>query len=150
MNMELKLNPILPNPITNDYKGYSIARIMFLIIAIITIARSLIHIFLPDGGASVIAGIDTTGEGGNNIIALFALWGLSQLLLGLVFIIVYLRYKSLIGFCYILILLEYTGRIGLGFIKVLESSYTPPGVIGNYIMIPLAAIMLILCLKIRK
>lgn len=40
--------------------------------------RSLIDMFAPDGGASSIAGLDTTVAGGDNLIALFGQWGLEQ------------------------------------------------------------------------
>ncbi len=140
-------NPILPKSITNEYQGYPIARILFYVITVITIIRSLLHIFLSDGGAGIIAGIDVAGENGTSVIALFALWGLSQLLVGTVFTIMCFRYKSLISFGYLLLIIEYFGRICLGLFKTLESSHTPPGEIGNYVMVPLAVIMLILSLK---
>jgi hypothetical protein len=43
--------------------------------------RSLIHLFLPDGGAGRIATIDVSVAGGANIIAIFGQWGAIQLLL---------------------------------------------------------------------
>jgi len=145
--MNPALLPIFPASVNNEFKGHPSAKWLFLIITIITILRSCIHIFLPDGGASIIAGIDTTGPNGNTIIALFALWGLSQLLLGLVFLLIFFRYKSLIAVGYLLILLEYTLRIILGLMKSIESTHVPPGVIGNYVMVPLAGIFFYLSMK---
>jgi len=138
---------ILPKQADNNFQGYRIAVIVFFLITLVTLARSCIHIFAPDGGASSIAGISTSIEGGSNIISLFALWGLSQLLIGFVYLIVFFRYKSLIPFMYILILAEYSGRELIGLVKPLATSHIPPGAIGDYIMIPLAATMLILSLK---
>ena len=134
----------------NSFHGYRIAAIIFLLVTLVTIVRSCIHIFAPDGGASSIAGIDVSVAGGSNIISLFALWGLSQVLMGLVYLVVYFRYKSLIPLMYLLILIEYTGRTLLGFIKPLEVTHIPPGAIGDYILIPLAAVMLILSLTRPK
>ncbi|HMF31319.1 MAG TPA: hypothetical protein VKK79_07895 [Candidatus Lokiarchaeia archaeon] len=140
----------MPKVVDNSFHGYRIAAIIFLLVTLVTIVRSCIHIFAPDGGASSIAGIDVSVAGGSNIISLFALWGLSQVLMGLVYLVVYFRYKSLIPLMYLLILIEYTGRTLLGFIKPLEVTHIPPGAIGDYILIPLAAVMLILSLTRPK
>ena len=138
---------MFPKQVDNSFQGYRIAAIIFLLVTFVTIARSCIHILAPDGGAGSIAGINVSVAGGSNIVSLFALWGLSQLLMGIVYLVVFFRYKSLIPFMYLLILAEYSGRIALGFIKPLEISYAPPGAIGDYILVPLAILMLILSLK---
>ena len=141
---------ILPKQADNQFQGYKIAVWIFLLITIFTIVRSCIHIFAPDGGAGSIAGIDVSGAGGSNIVSMFAFWGLSQLLMGVVYLVVFFRYKNLIPFMYVLILAEYIGRIAIGFIKPLEVSHTPPGAIGDYILVPLAIIMLVLSSKKSK
>ena len=135
---------ILPEKAENDYKGYKVAKITFLIIVIVTIIRSLIHFLAPDGGAESIATIDLNIEGGDIIVGIFALWGASQLLLAIVFLIVFFRYNNLIPFMYVLIIIEYTMRIVVGMIKPFEITGIAPGAIGNYIIIPLAIIMLVL------
>ncbi len=71
-------NIILPKNAENDFKGYKVAEVVFLIITIITIFRSLIHFLAFDGGAGSIAGIELSIEGGDIIIGIFALWGISQ------------------------------------------------------------------------
>lgn len=48
---------IFPKNIINEYNGYKLALINFGLITFVTIIRSLIHMFLPDGGANSIAGI---------------------------------------------------------------------------------------------
>ena len=138
---------VFPKQLDNSFRGNRIAVIVFLLITVFTLARSLIHIFAPDGGASSIAGINTSVEEGSNIISMFAFWGLAQLLMGFVYLVVFLRYKSLIPFMYILIIIEYSGRVLIGMAKPLIVSHTPPGAIGDYILIPLAIIMLILCFR---
>jgi hypothetical protein len=70
--------------------------------------------------------------------------------MGIVYVVVYFRYKSLIPFMYLLVLVEYLGRIGIGLGKPLEVSHTPPGAIGDYVLVPLAIIMLLLSLKRPK
>jgi hypothetical protein len=138
---------IFPKQVDNNFQGYRIAVWVFLLVTLFTIARSCIHVLAPDGGAGSIAGIDVTVAGGSNIISMFAFWGLSQLLMGFVYLVVFLRYKSLIPFMYVLILAEYSGRIILGLVKPLMVSHTPPGAIGDYILVPLAVLMLILSLR---
>ena len=138
---------VFPKQLDNSFRGNRIAVIVFALITVFTLARSCIHIFAPDGGASSIAGINTSVEGGSNVISMFALWGLAQLLMGLVYLAVFFRYKSLIPFMYMLIIIEYSGRVLIGMVKPLIVSHTPPGAIGDYILIPLAIMMLMLCFK---
>lgn len=134
----------------NNYEGYRVVVIVFILITITTIVRSCIHILAPDGGAGSIAGIDVSVAGGSNIISLFALWGLSQLLMGFVYLVVSFRYRSLIPFMYLLVLLEYSGRILIGFLKPLTVIHIPPGAISDYILVPLALLMLLLSLMRPK
>ena len=141
---------MFPKQVDNIFQGHKIAAIIFLLITFVTIARSCIHILAPDGGAGSIAGINVSVEGGSNIISTFAFWGLSQLLMGFVYLVVFFRYKSLIPFMYLLLFVEYSGRTVLGFIKPLEVTHIPPGAFFDYVMIPLAIIMLILSLKRPK
>jgi hypothetical protein len=88
-------NGIFPKQIDNTFEGYKNTAWIFLLITIFTIVRSCIHIFAPDGGAGSIAGIDVSGAGGSNVVSMFAFWGLSQLLMGVVYLVVFFRYKSL-------------------------------------------------------
>ena len=48
---------ILPKELTSNYQGKAIAKWIFAAMVVITIGRSLAHIFLPDGGAQSIATI---------------------------------------------------------------------------------------------
>jgi len=134
---------IIPKKAENDYKGYKVAEIAFLIIVMLTIIRSLIHFIAPDGGAQSIATINLNIEGAEIIIGMFALWGISQLLLGIVYLIVFKYYKNLIPLMYILIILEYSLRIVVGFIKPFQTMGIAPGAIGNFIILPFALVMLI-------
>ena len=52
------LEKILPEHISNEFPGYRFSEYTFLAIAIMTVARSLVHMFLPDGGPGSIATID--------------------------------------------------------------------------------------------
>ena len=101
--------------------------------------RSLVHILRADGGAQSIAGIDIEVEGGQNIVAIFAQWGLVQLLLAAVAWIVMLRYRGLIPLVLLLNLIENIGRIAVGRSKPLKVAKPPPGARGSVVFIPLLA-----------
>lgn len=144
------MNKILPDKITNDFKANKILIYVFCLITLITIARSLIHIFAIDGGAQSIAGfpLETySPEASKAVVLIFSVWGLSQLIMGIFYLIVLLKYKSLIPLMYLFLFLEYTGRLLLGIYKSAESTHVVPGSIANYLMIPLSLVLFILCLR---
>jgi len=106
--------------------------------------------FAPDGGAQSIATIPLdsfTSNGADAVILIFAYWGLSQLIIGMIYVVVLWRYKALIPLMYLLMVIEYGMRIILGTLKPMVTVGTAPGAIGNFIIIPLAIIMLILSLR---
>ena len=103
------LDRLLPRRV-DRYDGHRLALWLFVPITLVTLVRSAIHVFEHDGGAQSIATIplDTMTSGGAEaVILVFALWGLSQLLLGLVFVVVLWRYRGLVPLMYLLLLLEY-------------------------------------------
>lgn len=122
-------------------------------IAIFTFARSLIHIFAPNGGAQSIATIplkNFTANGAAAAVHLFALWGLSKFIIGFIYLAVIWRFPQLLPLMYLLLILEYAGRLLLTFFKPIHTIDTAPGVIGNYIMIPLSILLFLLSLKEKK
>lgn len=60
-----------------------------------TLLPGLIHEFLPDGGAGVIAGLDL-GAAGQRTISLFAWAGATQIVWGVVLILTAIRYRTLV------------------------------------------------------
>jgi hypothetical protein len=141
---------LFPQKKTNAYRGNPIAKWVFVLLTLVTIARSLVHMFSSDGGAQSIATIPLdsfTANGADAVILMFALWGLSQLLIGIIYGIVLWRYQALIPLMYLLMVFEYGMRIFLGAIKPIETTGTAPGAIGNYVIVPLAIIMLVLSLR---
>ncbi|NUM48633.1 MAG: hypothetical protein HUU38_28330 [Anaerolineales bacterium] len=142
------LETLFPSTPTT-YKGQTLAKWMFILLTAVTLFRSLEHIFAPDGGAQTIATIPLDTYPANAaaaVILIFSLWGLSQLLIGLIYLVVLWRYPGFIPFMYLLMIVEYGMRIYLGAIKPIETTGTAPGGVGNYILLPLAAGMLVLSL----
>lgn len=141
------LNKILPDTIDNTLRGRKIALWLFYLITIVTIVRSCIHIFKYDGGAQSIATIplDSYTEGGAAaVIFIFAYWGLGQLIMGILYVIVALKYKSMIPLMYVFLFIEYAGRWGISFFKSIETTGQAPGGVANYVFIPLSIILLVL------
>ena len=144
---------VLPKEINNNYEGKKIALYLFYLFTTMTVGRSLVHMFAPDGGAESIATIPLrsySAEAADVVIHIFAEWGLTQLLFGILYAIVLLKYKSLIPLMYLFILIEYTGRLFLTLYKPIMIEGTAPGGIGNYILIPFALLMFILSLQKPK
>ena len=140
---------LLPVVIDNQFRGIKLSQYAFLLITAATIVRSLIHVLAPDGGAQSIATIPLESyspQAAATVILMFSLWGLSQLLMGFVYLGVYLKYKSLIPMMYLLLTVEYAMRIVIGQMKPIVTSGTAPGSIGNWIMVPVCAVLFVLSL----
>ena len=137
---------LLPVPADNTIRGMKLPAYLFCLIAIVSTVRSCIHIFAPDGGAGSIAGMDLSVSGANEVVFAFALWGSAQLIYALIQLVVAFRYRSLVPFMYVLLILETLLRMLVGHMKPVTFAHTPPGAIGNYVILPLAALMLILSL----
>lgn len=116
--------------------------IFLMVLTTVTTLRSLAHIFLPDGGANSIAGLDVSGAGGNNLIAMFAQWGYTQLLLSVMMWGVIIFARNLLPFALLVQTLDWGGRILIGLMKPVEVASAPPGEIGSYILWPLCLIAL--------
>ncbi|NIR93926.1 MAG: hypothetical protein GWO08_09670 [Gammaproteobacteria bacterium] len=147
------IEKLFPKNIDNQYRGISIAKWVFVAMTVLTVCRSLAHIFLPDGGAQSIATIPLDGftsSGAMVVIGMFSQWGLTQLMFGLLYVLVIWRYQSMIPLMWLFILFEWTGRLLLGFYKPFETVGTAPGAIGNMIIPVVALVMLVLSLMTRQ
>jgi|SRR5579872_7536215 len=143
----MTLAALLPATADNTVPGMKLPVYVFALIAIVSTVRSLIHLVAPDGGAGSIAGMDLNVPGANGIIFAFALWGSSQLVYALIQLAVAFRYRSLIPFMYLLLIVEALLRMLVGRMKPVTFAHTPPGAIGNWVILPLAAVMLALSLR---
>lgn len=142
-------NPLLPFRADNNHHLPKTVIIVFAVITFMTLVRSLAHILLPDGGSHSIATIirfDGTPDPDAVVHHMFALWGLAQLAMGVMYLLVLVRYRNLIPLMWVFILAEYLMRIFLGrFLKPLGPDFfsgTAPGAVGNYVLVPVSAIMI--------
>lgn len=115
----------------------------FILFLIIETIRSFLHMLLPDGGANSIAGIDTTGPNGSNLISIFGQWGTTQLVLVILYWFLFIYDDSYMTLIFGFLALEYFLRIIEGWLKPLQTSKTPPGVILSYIVLPLCIVFMI-------
>lgn len=144
------LSKLFPDTVDDSFSGLKSAMFVFMVIAVISTIRSLIHIFSPDGGAGSIAGMDLSVDGARGIVFAFALWGSAQLVTAIVQLIIAFRYSSLIPLMYVLLIFEVLLRMLIGMIKPVDFAQTPPGAIGNWVVLPIAILMLMLCFIERK
>jgi hypothetical protein len=143
-------NRLLPSSFNNEFDGHSAALWLFGLITTVTLGRSLAHVFLPDGGAQSIATVPLSQYSSgaeSSVISIFALWGLSQLLLAIVMLIAALRYRSMIPLLYLLLICEHVGRICIGIFKPLETLQSPPGATGSFIILGASLVGLLLSLR---
>ena len=144
--MKTLFSVFLPATAGNTIYGMKLPVYVFTVLAVLSTVRSCIHLLAPDGGAGSIAGMDLSVAGSNGIVFAFALWGSAQLIYALIQLAVAFRYRSLVPFMYTLLILETLLRMLVGHMKPVIFAHTPPGAIGNYIILPVAMLMLVLSL----
>ena len=128
------LHRVFPSVLNNQFPGHRIALYAFYALTALTLWRSQHHLFAHDGGVQSIASIplDTyAGNAADTVVGIFALWGLSQLIIGLIYLLAAIRYRSLIPLLYALFTFEYAMRFWIGANKVIETAGTAPGGVIN-------------------
>jgi hypothetical protein len=124
------LNKLFPEA-PGLFAGPQFVRIALFLILFIMVVRSCIHLFSSDGGAQRIAGIDTSVEGGNNIIAMFHQWGAIQLLLAAILVVLFFRYPGFTPLILLTLGLDPVLRFVASRKMKLTSTKTPPGAALN-------------------
>ena len=124
--MKFDFKKLLPNNSTS-FEGFRAIRIVTAIYLLVMVVRSCIHLFAADGGAQSIAGIDTSVEGGNNIIAIFHQWGAIQLILAVLLFVLFFRYPGLTPLILLTLALDPVMRFIAGQMMSVTSTGTPPG-----------------------
>lgn len=107
------LAPLLPARADNDYRGHKLALWILGLVVLVRIAISFGSIINGYDAATGPDGIplDTFPQAASQtIVSLFAMLGLSRLLLGLLCILVLLRYRSLVPLMFAVLLIEQLGR----------------------------------------
>jgi hypothetical protein len=118
--MKLDIKKVFPKELSR-FEGSRLIRLITVFYMFVMVGRSCIHLFAADGGAQSIAGIDTSVEGGNNIIAIFHQWGAIQLILA------DFRYPGLTPLILLTLALDPVLRFIAGQQMSLTTTGTPPG-----------------------
>jgi hypothetical protein len=124
--MNFDVNKVLPDD-PSSFEGFQFVRIVAAILLFVVVVRSCIHLFASDGGAQRIAGVDTSVEGGNNIIAMFHQWGAIQLILGALLIVLFFRYPGFTPLIVLTLALDPVMRFIASRILNVTSTKKPPG-----------------------
>lgn len=139
--------PLLPPSSNAEYRGHPWAPRFLLLAAVLTLVPGLIHSFLPDGGAGVIAGLEM-GDRRDLVISVFRWQGATQIAFGLALLAVALRYRSLTPLFLALVIVE-RGLMALhGWVlSPPVSGHHPPEHYGSLAGIVLASVFLALSLR---
>jgi hypothetical protein len=144
---------VLPRHVDNAFGGQKLAVWLFALILLVRIAQSVSVLF---GGASVVSGADGipldsyTPPAAQTVVSLWALLGLTRLLIYLLCLIVVIRYRSIMPFMFGLLLVQDVGRsLVLHFWPIVRVG-TPPGPIVNLALTVLTIIGFVLSLLPRR
>ena len=124
--MNLDINKVFPlDP--SIYEGFLFVRIVTALLLFVVVVRSCIHLFASDGGAQRIAGIDTSVEGGKNIIAMFHQWGAIQLILAVLLYVLFFRYPGFTPLIVLTLASDPVMRFVASRVLSVNSTRKPPG-----------------------
>ena len=147
--MKLDIKKIFPNN-PSRFEGFRLIRLIAVLYMLVMVGRSCIHLFAPDGGAQSIAGIDTSVEGGDNIIAIFHQWGAIQLILAVLLLVLFFRYPGLTPLILLTLALDPVLRFVAGQMMSLTTTGTPPGEALNGVAFYLLLILFMASLVNKK
>lgn len=140
----------LPPSTNAQYTGARVSTWFLLLLAILTLVPGLIHSFLPDGGAGVIAHLDM-GDRRELVIGVFRWEGATQLALGLGMLAVALRYQTLTPLFLALVIVE-RGLMSLHawVLSPPVNGHHPPEHFASPVSVALTLVFLVLSLRRRR
>ena len=149
------INKIFPEIINNNFRGSKIALYGFYPIIAMMIFRSLTHFLSDSAGLVSIGNINVlpiiNDIDPNNLVYLFAsLWGASQLILTLLIIVIFLKYKSLLPLLWIILIIDILFRFVSGSIHPLTEEYysaVPPGRLSQVPLLVYGTLMFFLSIR---
>ncbi len=140
----------LPPSTNGDYRGARSSVWFVGLVAVLTIVPGLIHSFLPDGGAGVIAHLDLSTQR-ELVLGVFRWEGATQLALGLIMLAVALRYQPLTPLVLSLVIVEHGLAALQGWVfSPPANGHHPPEHYGSLVTVALAPVFLVLALRRRR
>lgn len=112
------LTRLFPKQIDNDYRGPVVAIWLLVPLALLKLVQgaNVAGFFGPGNSRQILETADRVplgtfpAEAASRLVFSFATWGLGIFLLGLLAVIVLLRYRAMIPLTYLLLLIEQLGR----------------------------------------
>jgi hypothetical protein len=147
--MSTALNQVFPQRIDNTYRGHPLAVWLFIPVVVLKTGIALATIFNGRAAAQSADGIplDSFGAGGAEaVVALFAIWGLAQLVFSVFGVLALTRYRAMIPLLFVLMLLEHLARRWMLLVKPIARTGTPPGTYVNLAILLLMIVGLALSL----
>ncbi len=146
-------NKLLPQRIDNTYRGHKLALWFFALVVLVKTLQGIVVIF---NGYSIAISADAIPldtyptEAAQTVVALFALAGLSRLIMSLLCVLALVRYRSAIPFMFVLLIFEYLARhLVLHFNPIIRTE-TAPGSVVNLVLFSLMVVGLALSLWNRS
>lgn len=146
------LDQLLPQRIDNTYRGHRLALWLLAALVLVKGGIGLGAIFNGHSAATTADGIplDTfTPAGEQAFVSLFAAWGLSQLMLNLIGVLVLIRYRAMVPLMFALLLLEHLSRKLIFLVLPIARTGTPPGFFVNLALVAVMIVGLVLSLRNR-
>ncbi len=144
---------ILPRPIDNTYRGHRLAIWLLIPVVLLKTGIAVGAIFNGRNAAQSADGIplDSFGAGGAEaVVALFAIWGLSQLVFSVLGVLALARYRAMIPLVFVLLLVEHLARRWILFVKPIARTGSPPGFYINLAILVVMIVGLVLSLRSRS
>jgi hypothetical protein len=141
---------LLPLRIDNAYRGHRLALWLFAGLVLMKGGIGLGTIFNGRSAAITADGIplDTfTPAGEQAFVSLLAAWGLSQLVLNLIGLLVLVRYRAMVPFMFALLLLEHLGRRLIFWALPIVRTEMSPGFFVNLLLVAVMIVGLVLSLR---
>jgi hypothetical protein len=132
------LHQLLPRHADNRFEGPRIALVLFGLLLFFRTGIALSSIFNGHTAASIADGIplDTyTPAGARTVVALFALLGLANVVIGVIGVVVLARYRSLVPLMFALFLAQQAGRFVILQALPITRIGAPPGTTVNVVIL---------------
>lgn len=147
------LSRLLPPPANFTYTGSRVSLWLLGLVLLLKLAIALGAIFNGHYAASVADGIPIdsyTPQGTQAFLSVFASLGLSQFILGLLGVLLLLRYRPLVPIFLLALLIEYLARKGVNaYMPITRSSNAPGGVI-NWAIFGIMLLAFVLSMRQRN
>ena len=145
-------SPLLPRRADNEYRGRKAALWIFGLVVFVKLAMGVNTTFNGRSVASTADGIplDTyTPAAAQAFVTVFALLGVGHVVLGLLCVLVLVRYRALVPLMFAFLLLEHVGKRVVHQMMPIERTGTPPGSAINLVLLSLMVVGLALSLWSR-